>query len=439
MIQFIFLSFFSLLCVLGARSAALAAAIVLLMFPLEQVMQSAFPYLRTSVGAIVVNAIVAVVATIALVSSILRGQKVGRGSLNRSAVACIGLFAWATVTVVWSPAKETAMKGISEGLPYLFLHVVIGPMLFNRLDDLVRCCRYLLVVGIFVGLGFIGGSEFLMRNGRLVLDFGGGAYSAPLAVGEFGGSLLIVAALAHGGAQRTIWTILRLAGLGVGLAVALKSGSRGQFVFAVPVAMLFVPVAAPVKNLRNFLAATLLVTGVLISADFLFSNILASNDAKRFTVDSMLYGSSSVSGRFNNVVALALEWLSNPFSLLFGTGYSAFAILPEAGDQEYSHVLFADALFELGIPGALLLGVCLSGAIGASRALFRIYRNEPGPRSAVASFMALGVYQVLLVNKQGSLWSVPLLFFVTSTLARLASRVSGDEGDGELQLSTSDT
>jgi hypothetical protein len=47
----------------------------------------------------------------------------------------------------------------------------------------------------------------------------------------------------------------------------------------------------------------------------------------------------------------------------------------------------------------------------------------------------LGVYQVLLVNKQGSLWSVPLLFFVTSTLARLAIRTSMHEDDGELQLS----
>ena len=52
---------------------------MLLMFPLEQVMQSAFPYLRTSVGAIVVNAIVAGVAIMALVSSIRRGHKVGRG------------------------------------------------------------------------------------------------------------------------------------------------------------------------------------------------------------------------------------------------------------------------------------------------------------------------------------------------------------------------
>jgi len=436
MIQFIFLSLFSLLCVLGARSAALAAAIVLLMFPLEQVMQSAFPYLRTSVGAIVVNAIVAVVATIALVSSILRGHKVGRGSLNRSTVACIGLFAWAAVTVVWSPAKETAMKAISEGWPYLFLHVLIGPMLFNGIDDLVRCCRYLLVIGVIVGLGFIGNSGFLMRDGRLVLELGGGAYSAPLAVGEFGGSLLIVAALANGGSQRTIWTVLRLAGLGVGLAVALKSGSRGQFVFAIPVALLFIPVAAPVKNLRNFLAATVVITGVLFAADFLYSNTLDSNEAKRFTVDSMLYGSSSVSGRFSNVFALALEWLSSPFSLLFGTGYSAFANLPEAGKQEYSHVLFADALFELGIPGALLLAVCLSSAIAASRALFRLYCHEPGARAAVGSFMALGVYQVLLVNKQGSLWSVPLLFFVTSTLARLAIRTSMHEDDGELQLST---
>ena len=227
--------------------------------------------------------------------------------------------------------------------------------------------------------------------------------------------------------------MLQVAGLLVGLVVALKSGSRGQFIFAIPVAFLFLPVASPIKNLRNFLASTVAITAIVFFADFLYSNILENNEAKRFSVDSMLYGSSSAMGRFQNVFALALEWLSSPFTLLFGTGYSSFASLPEAVGQDYSHVLFADALFELGVPGALLLTICLSGAIEASRILFRRYRFEPSARAAIASFMALGVYQALLVNKQGSLWNVPLLFFFTCTLSRLASRVDQNESDDELQ------
>jgi hypothetical protein len=273
-----------------------------------------------------------------------------------------------------------------------------------------------------------------MRGGRLVIDFGGGVSSSPLAVGELGGSLLILSALAHRGSLGVIGLMLQIAGLLVGLVVALKSGSRGQFIFAIPVAFLFLPVASPIKNLRNFLASTVAITAIVLLANLLYSNLLESNEAKRFSVDSMLYGSSSAMGRVQNVFALALEWLSSPFSLLFGTGYSSFASLPEAGDQDYSHVLFADALFELGVPGALLLTVCLSGAVEASRTLFRRYRYEPGARAAVASFMALGVYGALLVNKQGSLWNVPLLFFFTSALARLASRIDQNESYDELQV-----
>jgi len=434
MIEYFLLSLLTVLCLLGARSAALAAAIVVVMFPMEQVIQAAVPYLRTGMGSVVVNAGVAASAVSAIVVSTLRGHQVGRGFLNRSTVACIGLYAWSLVTVVWSPAKEIAMKTIWEGVPYLFLHVFIAPMLFDKIDDLVRCCRYTLVLGIIVGLGFIANPEFVMRGGRLVIDFGGGVSSSPLAVGELGGSLLILSALAHRGSLGVIGLMLQIAGLLVGLVVALKSGSRGQFIFAIPVAFLFLPVASPIKNLRNFLASTVAITAIVFFADFLYSNILENNEAKRFSVDSMLYGSSSAMGRFQNVFALALEWLSSPFSLLFGTGYSSFASLPEAGDQDYSHVLFADALFELGVPGALLLTVCLSGAVEASRTLFRRYRYEPGARAAVASFMALGVYGALLVNKQGSLWNVPLLFFFTSALARLASRIDQNESYDELQV-----
>jgi len=434
MIEYFLLSLLTVLCLLGARSAALAAAIVVVMFPMEQVIQAAVPYLRTGMGSVVVNAGVAASAVSAIVVSTLRGHQVGRGFLNRSTVACIGLYAWSLVTVVWSPAKEIAMKTIWEGVPYLFLHVFIAPMLFDKIDDLVRCCRYTLVLGIIVGLGFIANPEFVMRGGRLVIDFGGGVSSSPLAVGELGGSLLILSALAHRGSLGVIGLMLQIAGLLVGLVVALKSGSRGQFIFAIPVAFLFLPVASPIKNLRNFLASTVAITAIVLLANLLYSNLLESNEAKRFSVDSMLYGSSSAMGRFQNVFALALEWLSSPFSLLFGTGYSSFASLPEAGDQDYSHVLFADALFELGVPGALLLAVCLSGAVEASRTLFRRYRYEPGARAAVASFMALGVYGALLVNKQGSLWNVPLLFFFTSALARLASRIDQNESYDELQV-----
>ena len=434
MIEYFLLSLLTVLCLLGARSPALAAAIVVVMFPMEQIIQAAVPYLRTGMGSVVVNAGVAASAVSAVVVSRLRGHQVGRGFLNRSTVACIGLYAWSLVTVVWSPAKETAMKTIWEGVPYLFLHVFIAPLLFDEINDLVRCCRYILILGIIVGLGFIANPEFVMRAGRLVIDLGGGVSSSPLAVGELGGSLLIVSALAHRGSLGVIGLMLQVAGLLVGLVVALKSGSRGQFIFAIPVAFLFLPVASPIKNLRNFLASTVAITAIAFLADFLYSNLLENNEAKRFSVDSMLYGSSSAMGRVQNVFALALEWLSSPFSLLFGTGYSSFASLPEAGDQDYSHVLFADALFELGVPGALLLTVCLSGAVEASRTLFRRYRYEPGARAAVASFMALGVYGALLVNKQGSLWNVPLLFFFTSALARLASRIDQNESYDELQV-----
>ena len=242
--------------------------------------------------------------------------------------------------------------------------------------------------------------------------------------------MLITAALARQGFSGPLMGMIRLAAIGTGMAVAILSGSRGQFFFAVGAAIALIPVSAPLKSPRSFIAGVVGLAIVLISAQYLMSTLLEGFAAKRFSADEMLYGSSSAAGRWRNVAILFEAWISSPTALVVGLGYNAFAGLPDPTGEPYSHVVFADAIFELGIVGATLLALLMYRLVVSLRYLWEISRSNPSHRAAVATLIALSTYQTLLINKQGSLWGVPVLFLYMVVADRLAYRQRLSEEQG---------
>ncbi len=419
--------FFAATVTLGVRLPALAAAIVTLMLVIEQVAQAAVPALRTGTAGQLVNYLVGAMALASAFLASVRDPKRLIGFGNASFVLTVLLFGWAALSLLWSPAMQSGFEIVSWGFPYFIVILVVTPVLIGDLDDLVRMNRWVLIVGLAVMLGVLLSPEFNYKGGRLFVALGAGAASSALSIGEAGGTVLITAALARQGFSGPWMGAVRLAAIGTGMAVAILSGSRGQFFFAIGAAIAFIPMSAPLKSPRSFVAGVVGLVIVVISAQYLMSTLLEGFAAKRFSTEEMLYGSSSAAGRWRNVALLFNAWISSPPAILAGLGYNAFAGLPDATGEPYSHVVFADALFELGVVGATLLAVLMYRLVASLRYLWGESRSNPSHRAAVTTLIALSTYQTLLINKQGSLWGVPVLFLYIVIADRLAYRLRMSE------------
>jgi O-antigen ligase len=150
----------------------------------------------------------------------------------------------------------------------------------------------------------------------------------------------------------------------------------------------------------------------MLVIQLIFSSVLGElsrGEADRFSLDEILYGGSSASGRFANVITLATAWAQQPQAWLAGLGYNAFTAYSLSGEP-YSHVLFADILFELGPVGTSLMIAILYLGFRSSIDLIRMTKDDGSKRPAAAILLAMLIYQLILVNKQGALWGVPIIF-----------------------------
>ena len=413
-----------LIFVLAAFRPAMALALIVLMLPLEQLIQSLNPVLLTSrTGLLAVNATTAAVAAIALTRVFLARMRPFQSFLTPTLAGSLLLLLWSSVTVLWTPSPN-AVPAILSGLPYMVLALSVSQALLTDMDTAENSLRMILLVGtILCGL-IILNPEFQTRWGRLGFDLGGGIRSSALSLGEAGGITLMVGLLLrhNQGWASPLWNLLRLLGVLTGLYVGIQSGSRGQVLFAIAVAAAFYPFAAPIADVRRLVLSILGLTFLAVSTLVLLSSLLYGFDAQRFSVDELLYGRSSTEGRIQNVLVLLNAWASQPFAWLFGLGFFAFNSLYSGQLDPYSHVVVADLLFEHGLIGASIGAFILWTSTYSFIALFRIYGGSPAHRAVVVTFLALATYTFLLSNKQGHLWGISSTFFFLCAGGRLLAR-----------------
>jgi hypothetical protein len=186
--------------------------------------------------------------------------------------------------------------------------------------------------------------------------------------------------------------------------------------------MVFFPVAAQIRNPRAAIATISGLIVIAVAASQLLDLLLEDPlEAKRFTFEEIAYGKSSASGRVTNILTLVKAWLSNPVAPLSGLGLGAFAYYSESAGEPYSHVLFADAVFELGLPGAVLMSVIVWTSARAALGTLRAGSASATMRASAALVVAWWLYELLLANKQGALWGVASLFPASAIMARLAA------------------
>jgi hypothetical protein len=404
---------FAGLCLYACTRPAVALALIILMFPAEIVLQGVSPALRSSgLGLKAVNIAVGAVALIAASGVAIRSPAAITKLLSPACLSVYALFGWSAITLLWSPGAEAGSEVIMGQLPYFFVILVLAPLLISSIDEFAAVTSAILLGSCVLCCIVLVSPEFVTKDTRLGFELGTAARSNPLALGEMGGLGIIFGMLAR---RTTLgaWALpLRAIAVTAGAAVAIQSGSRGQFFYALAIAVAFLPVSAPVKNLRGFILTTASVAFVLIASYILLGSILFGAAEKRFSIEGLLYGSSSSETRVANVLALAGAWADRPFALIAGLGFYAFNGLFADTGNIYSHVLFADMIFEEGIPGLFLFGSFMFVASSSAVGLVRRAAPLLVARTSAAILVAMFAYQILLVNKQGTLWgSMPFFLF----------------------------
>jgi len=249
---------------LGAlRSASWAVTLLILMYALEQSLQGASPIFRST--PLLTNAWVGVVALLSSMRSIFRIERPFAGYLTVSLLLTITIFIWAIASLVWTPARQTAMQMTQSGVPTTALFVIFGVLLVSSIDELGSVARLLLVFGTAVAVSILVNTEFTIVNGRLGINLGYMVRSSALAIGELGGLLVIVAALYRSERLEPLITVMRIVAFAAGTVLGLYSGSRGQLAFAAIVAVGFFPLTQRVKSVFSFFATAIGLIVVAVS------------------------------------------------------------------------------------------------------------------------------------------------------------------------------
>ena len=314
-------------------------------------------------------------------------------------------------------------------------------MLITDFNDLRKLVNALIVLGIGISILILVNPQFTSQYGRLGIIQGGLMTSNPLALGELGGILFVSAAVFRVNNFGRLGIILRFTGLIVGATMAVQSGSRGQVILCAIVAAIFFPVAAPIKSFRSFVITVIGLGMIIVIMPLFLSTMLEGFAASRFSTDSMLYGSSSFCERIANLTILITAWAQNPLAPLIGLGYFSFNAI--GGGTTYSHIILADLVFELGLPGLFVITVSV---LRSSRSLFLLSQDNPLDRSATATILGLALFLFLLANKQGDLWGSTTMYMflviicrasIRSKEAALVNASNTDEEEMEIQYEQS--
>ena len=421
MLEALTLVLFAAACLYGVVRPIWTVAMIVLLFPMEQLMQAAAPSLRaTPLGNQAVNYIVGLVGLASMGSTILQRPDPFRGLLNGATVAVTLILIWATLTIAWSLDRTGAIDMTSLSWPYYFLRIVIGSFLLLSVEDLDRLWRYMMVLACALCILILTNPAFTSQYGRLGFVEGSKMRSNPLALGDLGAIALMLGGLLRRTGGGRLFAILRPVSVAVGTIMAIQSGARGQLFLAALTTLAFFPVAAPLKSVRAFILTLTGLAAFAVLVPVLMSFLLEGFAAQRFSLESLLYGSSSASERVANVRLLFEAFLRRPGSILTGLGYFSFNSL--GGGTVYSHVIIADFIFELGLPGIAGLVTIIWVSATSSISLYRRWMLHPVLRTSTATLLAFLVFFLLLANKQGDLWGSTVLFMFMCMAGRLHAR-----------------
>jgi hypothetical protein len=417
-LSIITIAFFMLLALGALLSATWAATLVALMFALEQGLQASSGFFISNVQ--FVNVFVGLVTVVSVATIVLRRPDELRHTVTFPLVATLIIYLWSAASMAWSPSTLHGPNFVRGGIPYIILFVILGPMLVPNIERMGGLMRLTLYMGSVLVTLLVANPNLTFYSGRLGLQIEGSVRSNPLAIGELGGSLILLATLLREGPRQWLMNGARIVAFLVGGLLALQSGSRGQLIFAVGLALVLLPVSKRIKNIFQFIATLIAVVVVVplivwLAQTFLYADVLGRWDTEQ------LSGGFAV--RVLNDLDLIAVWAGNPVAWLAGLGFNAFAVVTTAGAKEhYPHNIFVELLAEGGLVMFVLLILVLLRTFRDGLWLFRRHSEQPVERATVSALLAMALYFFLIANKQNNLWGQGPMFMYCCMIARMKAR-----------------
>lgn len=390
--------------VIGAVSRPTwALALLVVQYPLEQLLQSYIVFFvqRNEIF----NLLIGALAIISLSLKVLRQPGALQASLNTASMLCLLYYTLAAVSVLWSPTQQTAVDILRPGLSYLFIFVVLAPLLVNSLEEVREFLVVTLVLSAIIALLVLTNPNGDFVRGRFALRLGGIGLkeSNPLAMSDLGAFLLLAAATLNLTRRSTMLLLFRIGGGIVGTGLLIAASSRGQVLAAGLVAAVFYPVSVQVRNLGQFflrLALLGALAGMLVLGASLFSK-QAQGTEKRWNTAEL---SAASEVRLENMRVLLVEWGRRPAAWPLGLGTGGFAAFEQTSHEPYVHNMIVESLGEFGLLGfGIFMGI-LATTWRSALSLLRMCWNDPDTRAIAATLVALNAFQFLISNKQGSVW-----------------------------------
>jgi hypothetical protein len=419
---------FSMLCLLAMFKTHWTLVLIFTLFAFEQLLESFIPFF--ALRSWIINVSTAGIAGIALFISLIMGKRPMKGFLNLNTVLILSLYLFAAFGILYSMSPEAGRYFLNKGAPYFALYVLMLPALVSSTEQISKMTVPFLFVGMIILILILASPRTLFYGTRMMIDLsytrGSGETGNPLALGELGGTMMIIAVLMEPERKSLLVTLLRVAALLVGLSVSFFVGSRGQLVFSLFVAVLCYPIAHEIKDIKQFFIRTGSVGITLLLVAFVAKVFLLGSEAtERFSSESI---SAGIDSRMYYITELMSAWGSNPANYLQGLGTGAFnAVVPHGQEGfNYPHNVVVEVLTHHGLIGFTLL--CLIFLITAIHGLRLIGLGRQGlvNRGVVAIVLALTVYVTMISLKQGTFVLYPLPFYMYMVVSKLYSRTMAE-------------
>jgi O-Antigen ligase len=394
--------------------------LVLMMFPLEQLLQVYLPILTQFHS--VVNYGTGFMALFAVGTRMAKREQMLSGFYNRTTVFTLLLYLLWFIGIFYSPAQYWLVEQIGFDLAYQVLLLVLLPILVLDMYEFRRAMTGLMVLGSILAVLVMANPHSAYYSGRLVLDLGmvGGGVSNtgnPLALAELGGTIALIAALMRPARIGPFTTLIRVCAFIAGMGLAIGSGSRGQVLAAGCAGVAVYPLARKMANPKQFVLMAcgfaVLVTGIMLA----FRLFIGAQNAERWSVFGMMRDTTL---RLDMVWQLLDAYIAAPGRWVFGLGTNAYAEMSFDLTTKYVHNIAAEMLCEHGIVGALLFVFITFFTIKAAWRLWMMHREDLSMRSVVAVLLAISLYSLLQALKQGSM-SYPAPFFWWLILSKLSA------------------
>ena len=413
MIFGIFLALLMLILLLSLNCTAISFLYMLTVLALEQWLQTKEVYFvqHTSFVNVTSGAIIMLVAILAIKKNVQRIP-----IFNNIYFMVMMLYCYAFISCFWSPVSSISILNYKLALPYIILSVFVAPLTVIDLRGISKAFIFYMFYGTCLLILLLFFSQWGYRTLILAGNYNS-LYANPLALASLSGYLFISSVFLG---QKSIikyfkWVIVLLC-----LLLAVKTGSRGQFLFMITSVMLFLPFIKSKtgggKMLKILIAFFLVFSAYEIILNF--SGIESSGDRSRWS-------SGGLERDFTNRLAAAQNllyyWMQSPISILFGLGSSA-SFLPKIFGF-YVHMVPFEVLGELGLFGFSIYFLIIYKTV---RVVIYNLKNkflDQEDRRILITISAMCLFEFFLSLKQGSLINNVNFFGCIIVLSRIDSLI----------------